>query len=248
LSLTSKERNTLAVGGVIVALTLLIAYAIVPLLQAWSQLGDELETKLRAVEKLETRAEEQKKLLAQRDRLVAKLGSVLGPEATPPRQEPKKATDSATVKKPVEEPPATAAKAPAPEAGPPKPEANLKKPAEPVAAEKSAEKKPDKPEDKQRGIAVATHIERLAKKAGVEIKKVVPKKPSAARPADKFFRPAAWQISCEPKVQSLIKLLHALEKGERLLRIEQANFRCDLKKGQTVQVTLHVVGYEAVTR
>ena len=98
------------------------------------------------------------------------------------------------------------------------------------------------------GISVATHLERLAKKSGVKLNKVTPRKPSRRCKGDKHIGPVGLTIGFEANIQSLIKLLHALEKGERLVRVEQAEFRRDLKKPQNIQVTLHVVGYELGAR
>jgi hypothetical protein len=49
-------------------------------------------------------------------------------------------------------------------------------------------------------------------------------------------------------MQNLIKLLYEIEKGERLVRVEEIRLRRDLKKGDNVATTIDVVGYEAAAR
>ena len=263
MTLTSKEKKTLVVGAVIAGLTILIAYVLVPLGRTWAQLGSVLGPKIQYVERLRERAQEQNALLAQREELVGKIGSVLGPEAAPPEEKSEKpearpARPAGTERKPATEEeiskkPETPsdAKAAGPkeisdksEAGPEKPDTS-EMPEEKPKAEEAKAAKPAAPPS---GISLATHLERIAKKSGVKIKKVTQRKPSACWKGNRYFKAVGLQIGFEANIQSLIKLLHALEKGARLVRVEQAEFRRDLKKGQNIRVTLYVVGYESVAR
>jgi hypothetical protein len=47
-------------------------------------------------------------------------------------------------------------------------------------------------------------------------------------------------------VQALVKLLHALEKGPRLLRIEDVKIKQDLAKAGQMSVTMGVLAYERI--
>ena len=98
------------------------------------------------------------------------------------------------------------------------------------------------------GVSLAAHLERTAKKSGVKIKRISPKKQSRGRRGTRHFSSVALQIRIESDMQNLIKLLHALEKGERFVRIEQMQLRRDLKKGNNMEISLDIVGYEAVAR
>ena len=265
MNLTSKEKKTIVAGGVAAGLTLLIAYVIVPLMQEWGRLGDVLGPKLEYVQKLRERLRAQSALLARRDELSKKLGSVLGPEAyTPPKESEKPRSGKAGSKGPKgsedskqaankdgpAKPESThTAKAPEAKGEPGKPKPDQKKPnAKRPAKDEPKPEKAKKKDTAPTGISVATHLERLAKKSGVKLNKVTPRKPSRRCKGDKHIGPVGLTIGFEANIQSLIKLLHALEKGERLVRVEQAEFRRDLKKPQNIQVTLYVVGYELGAR
>ena len=102
--------------------------------------------------------------------------------------------------------------------------------------------------DPESGISLAAHVERIAKQSSVSIKQITRGKPASRRKADKHFAPVGLQVRLEAHIQSVIKFLHALEKGERLVRAERVECRRDLKRGRTLKVTLHVVGYESVTK
>ena len=98
------------------------------------------------------------------------------------------------------------------------------------------------------GVSLAAHLERTAEKSGVKIERISPKRQSRGRRGTRHFNSVALQVRLESNVQNLIKLLHALEKGERFVRVEQIQLRRDLKKGDNMQVSLDIVGYEFVTR
>ena len=263
MTLTSREKKTLVVGAIIAALVLLIAYVLVPVGRAWVQLGSVLGPKLQYVQRVQERAQEQNALLARREVLVGRLGSVLGPEAAPPEEksekpkaraarpagtERKPATEEESSKRletPSEVKPTGSKESPdKSEAGPEKPD----KPKMPQDKPKTEEAKPAKPAAPKSGISLAAHLERIAKKSGIKINKVTPRKPSACWKGNRYFKAVGLQVGFQTKIQSLIKLLHALEKGERLVRVEQVGFSRDLKKGQNIRVSLQVVGYESVAR
>jgi len=278
LTLTSREKKALIVGAAIAAGVILIAYVLVPVGRAWVQLGSVLGPKLQYVERLRERAQEQNALLARRDALVGRLGSVLGPEAAPAlgaREEkserppvPAGAERPSDVAPPQDAERPSDAKPAEPLSGEPslpgqagKPESPGKSAAEPETPDtskdtlqggpedksKPEEKEAPKPTDWPSGISLATHLERIAKKSGVKVSKVTPTKPSAYWKGNGYFKAVGLQVGFETNIQSLIKFLHALEKGERLVRVEQARIGRELK-GQKITVSLEVVGYESVER
>ncbi len=109
---------------------------------------------------------------------------------------------------------------------------------------KSNNSKPNPPKPRAASaLSLAAYLDQTTKKAGVKIKNIKPKKLTASQKDRKYFRASTVQVTFDTKLQSLLKLLHALEKGERLIRIEDINLRRDLKKGDTVSVTLDIVGY-----
>jgi len=119
---------------------------------------------------------------------------------------------------------------------------------------KSPDAPPGKePEAKDAGnssdyLSFATHIERTAKSANVKIKRFQPKKQPISAKKAKYYEPVALQITFDCNLQSMLKLLHGLEKGSRLARVEHLDLRRDLKKGGNVEVTLDLIGYEPKAR
>jgi len=87
LSLSKKRKWTLLAAVLGVGVILLVVHVIVPLATRWQDLGFQLERKQARVARLNERLNERDFLIAERDRLSAILGSVLGPEAYPPRKE-----------------------------------------------------------------------------------------------------------------------------------------------------------------
>jgi hypothetical protein len=264
LTLTSREKKTLAIGAVIAGVVVLIAYVLVPAGSAWVQLGRVLGPKLQYVERLQERAEEQNALVARRDVLVARLGSVLGPEAAAPVQAREERSEKQQTRTPgsADAERSSDAKPAEPPLGEPssKPEGSRKLEAGPETPDTFEDTLQEKPEDKSSteekespkptarpsGISFATHLERIAKKSGVKVNKVTPTKPAAYWKGNGYFKPVGLVVGFEANIQSLIKFLQALEKGERLVRLEQAQFRRDPARGQKITVTLNLVGYESV--
>jgi hypothetical protein len=102
---------------------------------------------------------------------------------------------------------------------------------------------PDKKNAKN-GNRLAAYLEETAAKSGVTIKKVANRKAAGGPGAKKYFRPASLQMTMEGKIDGVIKMIHALEKGDRFVRIDQIEFRRDVKADQ-VAVNLDISGYES---
>ena len=120
----------------------------------------------------------------------------------------------------------------------------------PPEAEKSAEgadgeEAPE--EDSEAGaVRLAAYIERLAAETGMTIHRVSPNKRSSKRGKTSHFTEVALQVKAEGKVDSLLKLLHGIEKGQRFARIEDIQLQRDLEKGGAVSASFEIKAYEPV--
>jgi len=242
MNLTSRERKAAVIGGIIAGFVFLVAYVIAPLARTWSLKASQLEPKLRQIAELTERARQQDSLVRQRNARVGRLGSLLGPEAL------------AAQGRANTPPPGSGESRARPEEGNSEGGEEESPPTEktgdtaPAAAEAAAEKNNPETREVSSGVSLAAHLERIAKKSGVKIKRISPKGRSGARKSNKHFNTVALQVSLESNMQNLIKLLYEIEKGERLVRVEEIRLRRDLKKGDNVATTIDVVGYEAAAR
>jgi len=124
-------------------------------------------------------------------------------------------------------------------------------PADPEQVSKPSENKKAQDKNKEtpapKGVSFIAHIERTAKKSGVNLKRL--SRGRAVRSAKKVprFTAVGLHLSFDTQVKQLTKFLYALENGDRLARIERSDIRRDLKKPNNIQVTLNVVGYELAT-
>ncbi|MBI5093043.1 MAG: hypothetical protein HZB26_11470 [Candidatus Hydrogenedentes bacterium] len=91
---------------------------------------------------------------------------------------------------------------------------------------------------------LAAYFERSASQAGVKIKRVSSKKGGGGTRASKFFTPVTLQLSVEGKAENLVKLLYAVEKGDRFARVQQMDLHRDTAKGNTIEASLDILGYE----
>ena len=242
---TREEKRTTFIAVGAGAAILLIYYAVPPMLKQSAELG----TKLRYLEKLQERARAQNELLARRDDLVKKLGAVTGREGMAAGNVPSPAAP------PSPPGPARAASTSQTTPGPSlsgKPAvASASAPAERPKSEVSGPKSLTPPAPKAPpppSVAVAAYVERQAKAADIRLNSITPTTPARSYKEGKSLTPVGLQVSMETSTAALVKLLHALEKGNRLIRIEQVDIRRDIKKGPNVTVTLYIVGYEASAR
>ncbi len=72
---------------------------------------------------------------------------------------------------------------------------------------------------------------------------------TTAKPADavkglRHYRAVALQVEADTNTEGLFKMLRALEKGERYMRVDSLKLRHDLKKPDALSVTLQVSAYE----
>lgn len=94
-------------------------------------------------------------------------------------------------------------------------------------------------------VSLATHVNRIAGEAGVQLERVTPTKPQNAMPSSPSFTPAAVQISATATGQSMVKFLYEIEKGQRVGRVEDAEIHRDLQKDAgNLHITFRIVGYE----
>ena len=223
--LTSKEKRTtwIAAGGG--AAVLLIYFVGLPLWNRWTALGAMLEPKVLLLQKLEERANAQNALLVRRDALARELGAVEGQAAPsgPAQGAPPSAPPPADEKLGKSSKPATL--------GPAGPGAAAPSPSAPPHA-----------------VSVAAYVERQAKTVGIRLNSVAPFTPTLGYRGGKSLTPAGVVVTVETAMPALLRLLYALEKGDRLVRVEKMEIHRDLKKGPNIMATLQLVGYEAVVR
>jgi len=266
MKLSGREKITVMVGAAVVCATVLIAAIITPLARRWSGIGDQLAPKLESVKELTLRAQKRNALLGRRSHFVGELGSLVGAEAPKaksassgpgtesPRTQPGKDRNST--------PPgalqlATGSHLPSPSDKNQTPTANNPDQNSLKPATGSAEApnippgtppKPPTPGKSSAAVSFATYLERTAKAAKVKPQRIRPRKQPKSAKQMKYYQPVALQIKFSCNLQSLLKLLHGLEKGPRLARVEHIDLRRDLKKGGNLEVTLDVIGYESKAR
>jgi len=227
MSLSKRERYMLTGGAVVVALTVLIAWGTLPLARKWGELGRELEPKLAALALLEERTERHEALLARRSRLVRDVGLLVEPteepEETKQEEEPEhQAGDDAA--EPEESEDQTGENA--------KPDGE-----EPPRPAEQAEPKPEAP-------ALEALLEKAVKEAGGRVKLISARKSPGRSMALQHFEMVALQVETDLSAQSLTKLLHALEKGPRFVRVDELKLHHDFKKPDALGITLSVVAYD----
>ena len=208
-----------------------VAWAILPLWDSWCRMGDELAPKVQALQRARERLERRRTLLARRARLVKQIGWV-----APPIEEPEKRSKESgggdAAPKPRNGPPNAEAK---PNAGPPETEAK------PNSGPPNAEAKPNAKPPERAGFEA--ELEKAAAKSKVQMKSLVGEK---ARPGVRLtcFKPRLFRLEAEAKPEALVALLHALEKGPRLVRVDELVLRQDVEKPGPLKVTLQVAAYE----
>ncbi len=116
------------------------------------------------------------------------------------------------------------------------------KPDAAVAKEGAA---PAKPVD---DVRLSVQLERIAGKSGMKIKRLVPKTRRSGSGKYKHFTREVLQVSVEGSTENFMKMLHAIEKGGRFMRIESVQIRRDIAKGSQLNVTLDVMGYDNKVR
>lgn len=89
-------------------------------------------------------------------------------------------------------------------------------------------------------------LEKAVKSSGGKVKVISARPAPTHGPALRHFRAVILQVESEGDIGSLTRLLHALEKGGRFVRVNSLEVRHDLSKPQAVSVTMEVMAYESV--
>ncbi len=91
--------------------------------------------------------------------------------------------------------------------------------------------------------ALEAEVARIAKESKVQVKLVSARKSPRSTVALSHFQTAAVRVEAECQVEAMTKMLHALEKGERFVRIESLKLHQDLKKPGKLGVTMELAVY-----
>ncbi len=205
MSLTARDKKTLAIGGIAAALIVVVGYGILPLVRGGDGVSGGSASTLERADGIRERIRHQKAVLKRRNALAGRLGSLVSFEAS-------EGNTSAQ--------------------GTPEQGADVDASGDKEDAGKAAAPSP---------VGLAAYIERSAAGTGVKIGKVTPRKSAKEHKGGKHFVPAMLQLTMEGNIESLLKMLHVLEKGERFVRIEQIQVG---RKGNAINATLVVAGYE----
>ena len=81
MTLASREKRILVLGGLAAAVIVLGGHVALPMARKWAQMGDRLEPKLEYVAKLRDRMHGHDSLLARRNALAQQMGSLCGLES-----------------------------------------------------------------------------------------------------------------------------------------------------------------------
>ncbi len=115
------------------------------------------------------------------------------------------------------------------------------------APAEGAEDESDEPPTRQAKAdvpALEALLEKAVKKSGGRVKLISAKKSPRQTLRLKHFKMTVLQVQTDLSVDSLVKLLHALEKGPRFARVDSLKVRHDLKKPGALSVTFEVIAYE----
>ena len=223
MKLEGRDRKVVIAGVVLAACIVGVGYVILPMMRTWSDNQDRLTSRRNQIATLKDHAKSQESLAMRRNVLVTRLGSLFGVEET-----------SGGPNASGEPPPDLQSQ----ESGQSPPQAPPAKGPSPPASE---------PQSRTSG-SLAGYVEQTAQKAGIKIKRITPRRTSGGRKPGKYFRPVTLQVKIETNPLSLINMLAVLEGGEYLVRIDSLQIRRDIKKGDTIDATFEVVGYEATGR
>ena len=218
-----RDRKVVIAGVVLAACIVIVGYVILPMVRTWSDNQDRLTSRRNQIATLKDHAKSQESLAMRRNVLVTRLGSLFGVEET-----------SGGPNVSGESSPGLQSQ----ESGQSSTQAPSAKGQSPPAKESQS----------QTSGSLAGYVEQTAQKAGIKIKRITPRRTSGGRKPGKYFRPVTLQVKIETNPLSLIKMLAVLEGGEYLVRIDSLQIRRDIKKGDTIDATFEVVGYEATGR
>ncbi len=115
------------------------------------------------------------------------------------------------------------------------------KPPGPPTGHSERPETPQTAEDGPRSIEV--ELEKIAGKSGVKLKLVSAKRTPRQAGGLKHFRMTALRIEADTDINCLMKMVHALEKGNRFIRIDALKIHQDLKKPGALNLTMEIVAY-----
>lgn len=277
MKIEGRDKKALTYGGAAVLAILIVGYGVIPMVRSWSSSGSSRTSDEAYVESLRESVRSQEATLEQRNALVLHMGSLFGPLAAPKAKDEKKPPETPspaagapppqTGGAPQEAPKPSPDGKPAPEAAAAPKTEGADKPGPPEAV-KADSGKPEPPKDGQPkeeapkpegskdqapkaaapgSNTLAGYVEQNAKKAGATVKRITPKKDTAAFRNPKRFHPVTLQVSIECSIQNLVEMLKALEKGERFVKVDQLQLKRDQAGGDKIEVTMDLHSYEAVT-
>lgn len=94
--------------------------------------------------------------------------------------------------------------------------------------------------------SLATYIEKNAMAAKIKLKRITPKKSTSGKKGTKHFEPVTLQVNFECQVTNLVQLLHDLEKGELLVRVDKLEITRDVAQGDKLNASLDLSSYEPI--
>lgn len=103
---------------------------------------------------------------------------------------------------------------------------------------------PPKPDTAAEQKRFEAELAQLIGRNGGRIKLMTTAKPADAAKGLRHYRAVALQVEADTNTEGLFKMLRALEKGERHMRVDSLKLRHDLKKPDALSVTLQVSAYE----
>jgi hypothetical protein len=263
VNVEGRDKKALTLGGIAVLVIIVLGYGVIPMARNWSerranQTSDQVYAAL-----LRESVRSQEATLKQRNALALRMGSLFAPQALPAVPEKKEEEAPAPATPPTASPPPASPPAAegsvvpevvkpgadattAPPAGvPPPPSGDPAKPPTPEPGKPGAGKAGSPKPEPPASSTLAGYVEQQAKKSGATVKRITPKKSSAAFKGTKRFHAVTLQVSFECNVQNLVEMLKALEKGERFVRIDQFQLKRDLAGGDKLDVTMDLHSYEA---
>jgi len=100
------------------------------------------------------------------------------------------------------------------------------------------------PADKPNGYELEAEVEKVFKECGAGLKLLSAKRLSRLGLRPEQYEMIGLQVETETKVESLIKLLHRIEKGQRFMRVDRLKLRHNPGKPLAVTATMELVAYE----
>jgi hypothetical protein len=206
----------MAVGGSVAVATILVVWVLMPLYRQWSSSGSEIVAVMTRLEEMQSSISLREALMAERSRLIRKVGWLVEPRPANPEEE-------------------GGDEGPVPEEG-----SDGSRDKSPNHSESSGEETTAKPK-----TGFEADIAKAASQSGVNLKSVVS---TQRRGGDKrslrYFEIVTLKLEAECEAASLVKLLHVLEKGPRLVRVEKLALRHEEGKPGMVSFNLEVAAYE----